>query len=56
MTYGYDYLTQRPELFTEQGQVRFIRVRDRVQCLLKEAGAFRLEEAGNRLVGGDSLH
>lgn len=43
---GYDYQTQRAELFTEDGQVQFIKVRDKAMQLLETAGAFRLQEAG----------
>jgi hypothetical protein len=42
----YDYKTEREALFTETGQRIFIRVRDKVNGLLKTAGAFRLAEAG----------
>lgn len=38
---GYDYKTQRRELFTEEGQVVFLKVRDQVKRLLDKAGAFR---------------
>lgn len=40
----YDYQTQRPNVFTEDGQVMFLRIRDRTKQLLKQAGAVRLEE------------
>lgn len=41
----YNYQTERPGLFTEQGQVRFIKIRDSVMKLISTAGAFRLIEA-----------
>ena len=41
---SYDYATERPSLFSEEGQVRFIRVRDKVLAALRLAGAFRLQE------------
>ena len=47
----YDYQNERQRVFTEDGQVIFLRTRDRVQHLLKEAGAFREAELG---VTGDS--
>jgi hypothetical protein len=50
---AYDYKTQRAEIFTETGQVTFLKVRDRAHHLLKEAGAFRLSEV-LRGVTGDS--
>jgi hypothetical protein len=43
---GYHYDQERAELFTESGQVLFIKVRDKVKYLLSVAGAFRIEEAG----------
>jgi hypothetical protein len=45
---GYRY-----ELFTEEGQRTFIRIRDRVKKLLGEAGAVRIQEAASHQ-GGDS--
>ena len=41
---SYDYATERPFLFTEAGQVRFMRVRDRVRDAIAACGAFRLQE------------
>jgi hypothetical protein len=40
---SYDYSTERKELFTENGQIHFLRVRDQVKQLLKHAGAFRFD-------------
>jgi hypothetical protein len=40
---SYDYQTQREHLFTEQGQVFFLAVRDNVKHLLRTAGAFRFD-------------
>jgi len=37
---SYNYQTERPKLFTEEGQVLFLKIRDNVKSLLKEAGAF----------------
>lgn len=39
---SYEYAVERARLFTEDGQVIFIKVRDRAQSLLREAGAFRM--------------
>jgi hypothetical protein len=47
---SYDYSIQRAYLFTEQGQVNFLKVRDQVKYLLTKAGAFRfdaIESAGD---------
>lgn len=41
---GYEYPRERVNLFTEQGQVRFIGIRDKVLAALKQTGAFRLQE------------
>lgn len=41
----YDYETEKPRIFTEEGQVKFLTIRDNVQRLLKAAGAFQLDHA-----------
>ena len=43
---SYDYQTERPKIFTELGQERFIKIRDTIKYHLKESGAFRLQELG----------
>lgn len=48
----YSYETERPKLFTEEGQRDFLKVRDHVQALLAKAGAFRMAEA--MICSGDS--
>ena len=40
----YDYQTQRPNIFTEDGQKMFLDIRDRTKRLIDMAGAARLEE------------
>ncbi len=51
----YTYAEERPKLFTEQGQIDFLKVRDAAKELLAVAGAFRhdavLHKAG---ITGDS--
>lgn len=42
MAYAYDI--QRPSLFTENGQVMFLKVRDNAKRLIEQAGAARLQE------------
>lgn len=42
---SYDYKTIKPNLFTEEGQVLFLKIRDNTNRLLKQAGAVRLQEA-----------
>lgn len=36
---SYDYATQRPFVFTEEGQKDFLKIRDTARDLLEEAGA-----------------
>jgi hypothetical protein len=47
----YDYQVQREKIFTEKGQIRFLKVRDRVKRLLKESGAFMMQNALADLTG-----
>jgi len=48
----YNYQTERQSLFTEEGQIMFLRIRDKTQQLLKTSGAARAQEM---MVGtGDS--
>lgn len=49
---SYTYERQRQGLFTDEGQRKFLEIRDHVHGLLKQAGAFRMQEA---MIGsGDS--
>lgn len=41
----YKYEEIRPRLFTEDGQVMFLKIRDSVHHLLGVSGSFRMEEA-----------
>lgn len=41
---SYEYQTERAELFTEHGQIMFLKVRDEAHRLLRIAGAFRAQE------------
>lgn len=41
---SYDYATERPNIFTEHGQVMFLSIRDNAKRLLAEAGAARSAE------------
>jgi hypothetical protein len=50
----YNYSTQKPQIFTEDGQVMFLRIRDRTKDLLKKAGAARCQEMMEGAGGGDS--
>lgn len=40
----YDYGTQKQDIFTEEGQILFLRIRDKVKRLLNTAGAARMFE------------
>jgi hypothetical protein len=50
---GYVYEIEKPHIFTEEGQRKFLIVRDNVKTLLQRAGAVRMQEA-IRGVSGDS--
>lgn len=41
----YNYQELKPSLFTEDGQVMFLKIRDNVHALLKKSGAVRMQEA-----------
>jgi hypothetical protein len=41
---GYNYVAERPSLFTEQGQVAFMEIRDQARELLRIAGAFQMSK------------
>lgn len=50
---AYSYQDQRANIFTPDGMQLFLKIRDRVQQLLKESGAVRLQEA-IQTVSGDT--
>lgn len=39
----YDYQAERPKLFTEDGQVLLLKIRDHAQKILKASGAVSME-------------
>ena len=41
----YDYQTEKKKLWTEEGQVVFLKIRDNVKRLLNTAGAFTMDKA-----------
>jgi hypothetical protein len=47
----YNYETEKKEIFTEDGQVMFLKIRDNVNDLLKKAGAVRMQEAIAKTTG-----
>lgn len=50
----YEYQKERAGIFTESGQITFLRIRDKVKNLLKLAGAVRMGEAISGVGGGSS--
>ena len=48
---SYDYKAERPYIFTEEGSVQFLRIRDNVHQLLNMAGAVRMDRAISGEVG-----
>ena len=50
----YNYIEEKKNLFTEEGVVVFLAVRDNAKALLKQAGAFRMQEAISGCGGGSS--
>jgi len=49
----YNYKTQRANIFTDEGQRMFLRVRDQINQLLTKSGAVRMQEAIAN-ISGDS--
>lgn len=48
---SYEYSKERPFLFTEDGQVMFLHIRDNVKRLLDDAGAFQAEKSWKGVTG-----
>lgn len=51
----YEYTKLRPNLFTENGQVLFLKIRDHTRDLLNEAGAVRATEVMQACMGDSWL-
>ncbi len=47
----YNYQQQRPLLFTEEGQLMFIKIRDKVKALITVAGCFRMDSVLSMALG-----
>lgn len=47
----YKYETEKSKLFTEEGQITFLKVRDHTHRLVAEAGAVRMDKAVNVACG-----
>ena len=52
---SYNYNNEKSKIFTEEGQREFLKVRDRTQKLLAEAGAFTMSSAIEDLYGDSWL-
>lgn len=50
----YNYSNQRPALFTEEGQVMFMNIRDHVLRILKTSGAITMGKAMDGAKSGES--
>ena len=51
----YEYVNEKANIFTEDGQVLFLQIRDNAKRLIKQAGAVRMREIMLGC-GGDSWH
>lgn len=51
---AYDYQTQRPNIFTEDGQVMFLAIRDNAFRLIRSSGAAMMGHIISNCGGGDS--
>ena len=47
----YNYQTEKSKIFTEDGQEIFLKIRDKVQQLLKQSGAIMMQNAINSVTG-----
>lgn len=47
----YNYQTEKSKIFTEDGQKTFLKIRDKVQQLLKQSGAVMLQNAISGVTG-----
>lgn len=53
---SYNYEKEKANIFTDEGQRQFLAIRDRAKYLLKEAGAFRLDEVLKGATGSSWTH
>jgi len=52
----YNYQTEKTKIFTEDGQETFLKIRDKVQQLLKQSGAVMMQNAISGVTGDSWLH
>lgn len=50
---GYNYQTEKPKIFTEEWQSRFLKIRDNVMKHIASAGCVRMDKAINIISGSD---
>ncbi len=50
----YNYQNEKQHIFTEEGQLMFLKIRDHVKSCLKVSGAITLGKAISAGTGGDS--
>lgn len=48
---SYQYSEQREQLFTDEGQRRFLEIRDHVEAILAESGAITMDKAICKAMG-----
>lgn len=51
----YNYQTEKSKIFTEDGQKTFLKIRDKVQQLIKQSGAVMLQNAISGVTGDSWL-
>ena len=52
----YNYQTEKSRIFTEDGQETFLKIRDKVQQLLKQSGAVMMQNVISGVTGDSWLH
>lgn len=52
----YNYQNEKSKIFTEDGQVVFLKIRDKTQQLLKQSGAVMMSNILNGITGDSWLH
>lgn len=52
----YKYEEQKPKIFTEEGQETFLKIRDKMQYLLKQSGAVMMENVISGVTGNNWFH
>ena len=52
----YNYQNEKTKIFTEEGQIVFLKIRDKTQHLLKQSGAIMMSNIINGISGDSWLH